>query len=433
MQFGIPGFSESWTIALNQIRFEMLGGIYKGRGLLGWKPERGFHVDAFLDRHGIPLPKKIEFGKVGVPKPAQLRQLRLSFNGGRALTSPIAVGEHWELCAENRLSADFASALFIGPNPIGSSPDKHYGLAVLNVGKGLLLPDSVERETKIDGKGIAWEGSKRAIKIDDRDIKLTAIIHENGCLNVYCTLSGGAWKARHAWNIGHAVAYALTFLGGRTVQLLERETYRRNRKYVERRICPDVDMLGYLAMAPRKTALPCLICKQQFIALTRFFLRGGNESEIARRMCQQMAEAARQQTRAAQELLCANVLDAALRTLVAGKPYNHDDGATKIPANMDSFRQKYLSAEVWKQPCKRALDAYNNLRHRNAHPDWLSISAGAVTDDAVTQSLDALIRLARFYGYMVLAMADFRDLEPEFPAPHKEWGPSLTYTRGDEA
>jgi len=41
------------------------------------------------------------------------------------------------------------------------------------------------------------------------------------------------------------------------------------------------------------------------------------------------------------------------------------------------------------------------------------------------KSLDDMIFLSRFYGYMILALAGFRDLKPDFPKPHSEWSPAI--------
>ncbi|RJO66331.1 MAG: hypothetical protein C4523_12925 [Myxococcales bacterium] len=144
-------------------------------------------------------------------------------------------------------------------------------------------------------------------------------------------------------------------------------------------------------------------------------------------MCAQMAEVARQRTLAARELLCANVLDAALRTLSC-KPYKSNDKSSKVDACMELFRNKFLPRVNWDGRCKEVVKSYHRLRHRNAHPDWLTNEGGGLSDDAREQSLDDMIRLAWFCGYMILAMAGLENLEPKFPGPHEDWGPLITVT-----
>jgi hypothetical protein len=43
--------------------------------------------------------------------------------------------------------------------------------------------------------------------------------------------------------------------------------------------------------------------------------------------------------------------------------------------------------------------------------------------------MNDMILLSRFYGYMILAIAGFKNLEPVFPKPIKEWSPILTISR----
>ena len=88
-------------------------------------------------------------------------------------------------------------------------------------------------------------------------------------------------------------------------------------------------------------------------------------------------------------------------------------------------------SEAWENPCKEVLTAYRQLRHRNAHPDWLTTSDGGESEPAMEKSLDAMIRLAWFYGYMILALAKFEDLRPEFPGPHRDWPALMTITKED--
>ncbi len=74
-----------------------------------------------------------------------------------------------------------------------------------------------------------------------------------------------------------------------------------------------------------------------------------------------------------------------------------------------------LSTEVMK--------AHTYLRDRNAHPDWLFKQGGALSKEETEKALDNMIFLSRFYGYMILTLAGFKNLEPKFPQPHKEQSP----------
>jgi hypothetical protein len=45
---------------LDEVSFTYLGGLYRGRGLLTWQPDAGFHLETFVTRSGAPLPPQKE-------------------------------------------------------------------------------------------------------------------------------------------------------------------------------------------------------------------------------------------------------------------------------------------------------------------------------------------------------------------------------------
>ena len=114
------------------------------------------------------------------------------------------------------------------------------------------------------------------------------------------------------------------------------------------------------------------------------------------------------------------ILEAALRTLF-GHPFVSGDRTFNIGRRLTEFRKKYLDDE-WTAACKSALGARSRLRHRNAHPDWLSSADGSESPARYTQALDDIIFLCHFYGYMVLAVAGIQ-VKPRFPISHTEWPP----------
>ncbi len=421
------GYSRKREWALASVRFEYAGGTYDGRGLLSWKPKRGFHVEAFLARHGAQLPQIIEFGKVGVIQPNELRAVRMRLeDGARALTSPICVSDHLELVGSPRLSADFPAILFVRPDPARGASAKLCGSAVLDVGKGIIFPDSLERETRLAGERLGHSFSRKGLAYDADGVKLRMSVGAAQCLEADWELSADVWTANDAWRFGEALADSLTFLAGRTVQLLERTVYRRQRIYIQRNAASPVRSLSLLAMAPREDRASDMIDRERLILLTKFFLRGQKEAFVARQMCAQMADASRQRTRAGRELLCATILEAALRTLDS-HPFALGDRSWKIRHSMDTFRNKYLGPK-WVSACAEALTAQKRLRHRNAHPDWVTDERGEALNAALEQSLDDTLRLVWFYGYVILALAGCPNLEPKFPKPHKQWGPMMTVT-----
>lgn len=427
-------YSRERSWAVENVRFEYLGGSYRGRGRLIWDPERGFHLDAFLDRDGVALPRTIEFGKLGVSGPPELRAVRMSLEGsGRAISPRVRLGDQLELSAHCRLDIDFPSILFSRSIPQRVGSEEYRGGALFEVGKSLVFPDSLVQELRLNERPVKKTYTAGGIAYNDDSLRLYAYLVSESQMHMEWVLTGTGWSKADAWNYAEGAQAALSFLSGRTVRLLERTTRRGAHEYFERRKQPDIVQLGLLSLPPRGTRSPERIDKATFVQLARFFTQGRDSTKVlvCRQILAQMTEASQQQTRAGQELLCANVLDAALRTLIAGKPYDIRDGSTKLPAVMNKFRQKYLSARVWKRPCKRVVEAYNDLRHRNAHPDWLTTAGGGLSDSGLQKSLDYMICLAWFYGYMILSLAGFKKLKPKFPGPHKEWPAILTFTSSE--
>ena len=96
---------------------------------------------------------------------------------------------------------------------------------------------------------------------------------------------------------------------------------------------------------------------------------------------------------------------------------------------MKQFQSEYLSGEhdsKWKKKIEDVFKAYERLRHRHAHPDWITAQGGMLSDSEIEQSINDMILLSRFYGYMILAISGIKDLEPKFPVHFSNWGPIMT-------
>ncbi|MCH7633005.1 MAG: hypothetical protein IIB59_07310, partial [Planctomycetes bacterium] len=211
-------------------------------------------------------------------------------------------------------------------------------------------------------------------------------------------------------------------VGGVTVRLVERSCCRGDRRFVERfRLREPVELRSLTPIRYRGT-LPKNILLQVAAKIVV-----DKECEfITTRIVEQLTDAAQQRTWAARELLCANTLDAALRTL-ACQPYKPSNPNSKIEQTMRVFRDSHLS-EDWESACDEVLSSYHSLRHRNAHPDWLITAGGQLAKDAVNKRIDDIIRVCTFCGHIVLALAGIKLPVPQFPNPIDTWGPLITIT-----
>ena len=151
-----------------------------------------------------------------------------------------------------------------------------------------------------------------------------------------------------------------------------------------------------------------------FIHLTRFFAARGPHADVCWSIFCRLAEASCQQTWESRELLTGTTLEATLRTL-DNHPFRHGDYSWKIKQSLEAFRQAYLGAG-WEPACDKALQVRDRLRHRNAHPDWITHAGGSFSKQEWQQSIEDLTFLSRFYGFVILALSGFKPLQPKFPA-----------------
>jgi hypothetical protein len=169
------------------------------------------------------------------------------------------------------------------------------------------------------------------------------------------------------------------------------------------------------------------------VAPLAFYLSEKSEGEfIIRKMFWQIVDAANQNSDGGQALLLSTVLEASLRTLY-NLPFIPGRHSREDPFNpskiLEQFQSEYLSGKhdtKWKNKIEEVIEAYKRLRHRYAHPDWVRAQGGMLSDSEIGQSINDMILLSRFYGYMILAVTGIKDLEPKFPVPFSNWRPIMT-------
>jgi hypothetical protein len=121
---------------LEHIWFDYLGGRYEGRGLLTWKPKKGFHLEAFLDRSGAPLPKRIEIGKFSIVSGYTIRLK--PFQYAWALAPDVPLIDRNDLIEEQRLSLNFNRVIFSTYRRENKAHPYFTGSALYRTGKGLI-------------------------------------------------------------------------------------------------------------------------------------------------------------------------------------------------------------------------------------------------------------------------------------------------------
>ncbi|MCT7957699.1 hypothetical protein [Laspinema palackyanum] len=416
----MKNYFQNQEYVLKWISFYYLGFRYQGRGVMTWNPEQGFYIQAFLETPQEFPKTTIELNKPDIIRKQHLTSIRMkSTNFTWAIVPNVHLGDQGEMILlENRIFIKVSRVIFYNCWGFSNKPNNNlWGSALYKTASKLRLPDKVstevlindqQREFKEELSGILYEDENNyklvGRMIDDRYLKISWLLPTSQCSKV------------DNWKWSEALQDSFSLLYGESIELVRREIRRGyNKIYSEIKHQSRLDSLGVLSPLKQTQQLN----KSSLMLLTQFFVTEGVNSGICRQMFKQMLEASRQESWQARELLLSTILEAALRT-IENHPFKPRDHSFQVAKALKNFREKYFSKD-WKPEIKKILDIYENMRHRNAHPDFLLKKGGYLSEEYREKSVDDMIYLSRFYGYMILAMAGFQDLEPQFPPPFAEW------------
>ncbi len=432
-----PGTTIMWDyfrpqeFIIERIWFHSQGSLYDGNGVLTWDPEMGFHITARMNRKE-PIPDRTEIRSISVKKHPGF--IRMKLEQGRKAFVTISNVDDLAPILPKHFSRDSNRLTFIQEFAERITPVTWCGQALFETATEIMLPDTVEDQTLIGGEQFSQRFARSGINYtDNTGYELIGQLSDKKFLKLNWCLPKINWSTIQSWEFAEGLRNAISISSGEEIALLSHEYYRDKRLYTEVRKRTESSHLG-LVFRPIDQDI---IDKKLLALLIDLFARESKESVICKKIFKQIVEASRQQTRAAQELLMATILEAALRTLY-DQPFvpNHKKGRGQysIEQPLKRFREDYLSQDVnmgrrWKKAIDAVLRAQRRLRDRNAHPDWLVTTGGKQTEVQIEQSVNDMILLARFYGYMILALARVPGLEPKFPLPFTEWNPLITISR----
>lgn len=414
---------------LKQLWFDYRGHRYQGRGIITWNPDKGFHIEAFLDQPSKTVPfGRVEFGKVGIVSQSEISSIRMKLQGFNWAIAPnVNLRERFDVLLESRLSINLSQVIFSESIPAYNQDSSWSGSALYETKSKVQLSDEVRSESKINDHTLLLSGGSGIWYEDDQNQRVIGHLIDDRKIQLYWRHSKSLWSKAHSWKWAEAAEKTLSIFFGETISLLRREFRRGSQKYIEVRARKEIESLDwFLYLFGHQYKLD----KNLFIYLTQFFACNEQEALVSTYIFNQMIEASRQQSWQATELLVSTVLEAALRTL-ENCPFLPND-SWNIDGGIKRFRERYLSRE-WKEICKNIITTHRDLRHRNAHPDWLFTQTGYLSETQREKSLDNMIFLSRFYGYMILALAGVKNLKADFPDSHKDWEPALIIMDDGEA
>lgn len=395
---------------LTRVVFDYLGGRYRGRGLLTWKPHEGWYIEAPVERAGEPLAG-FGMGYAGIIKKSHYRSIRMKEGWAKRswiLAPDVLMLDRYDVPGEHRISTRTSRVLFSDQGYPAAPDDRWYGSAIFRIGTGTELPDRVVSEVRLAGEWLERCSTATGLLYEGEDgQRVVGRVVRDEYLELDYALPKSAWTKTEAWQWPVGARNALAICLGRTVPLLERTIRRKERRYREVLAQTEVTGLSYLALLLNTGSR---LEQSTFLTLSNFLARRKPEGEVCRRIFDQLATAASQRNRQARELFVASVLEAALRTLER-HPFREGDSSFNVKHALGRFQQKYLTIQ-WREPVQRAFRTHVRLRHRNAHPDWLFEERGALSDENRTQAIEDMSFLSRFYGVMILSLCGAKDLDP---------------------
>jgi hypothetical protein len=416
----VKDYFKKTEYVLERLWFDYLGSRYEGRGIMTWNPDEGFHIEAFLEKPSVPLPKTINLGETRIVRKGDISSIRMKPHGfDWAIASNARLIDRYDILWQNRLSINLNRVIFSESEVSNQNLDWH-GTALYETKRQPILPNYVKSEVWLNNQKIEWSVNPLGIWYEDeQNQRIAGRLIDDRHLKLHWKLSKSLWSKTDSWRWSEAAQDALSIWFGETIWLLQREVQRGNQRYIEVKKRGNLNSLGLLSPFGSQRRLN----KNLFIGLTEFLVRNERDATICRNIFQQMLEASRQQSWQATELLLSTILEAALRS-VDGHPFRPKKDSWNVGKSLTQFFENYLS-DKWTPLHSEVMKAHTYLRDRNAHPDWLFSQGGYLSEEEKEKSLDTMIFLSRFYGYMILTLAGFKELEPKFPKVHNEWEPLM--------
>lgn len=402
-------YYQSMDLTFQKVRLNIRGKEYSGLGFMKWEAEKGFQIEILLD-------EKYRSTRTGTGKLANFSRMidqsliRMQLKSGARAFARISIHSEWQLLLDNRLTVSVNKVISYEKLPKNApvTPDSWRGSALLYTSSKLFLPDKVNSETRINDRLVNQNHSIGGLDYKDDDIQFVGRMLDDKHLELHWTLSRAKFDRRSAGKWAEGAQLALSILVFQDIRILKHESiFGTQEKAVLIRKTEPERLALYGGGIWR-------VSHDEIVNLTRFLASDSPHVSVCHHIFEQMVEADRQQTWAATELLLSTILEAALRTIY-GYPYIAG-GNVNFPRKdcMERFCADYWTSD-WEEPSRKALDIFKKMRHRNAHPDWLTVSEGTEIDERHAESVDDMKFLCWFYRYMILGMAGFKNLKVYFP------------------
>ncbi len=418
-------YDQKWFRNVQRLAFSLDDQVINGEGHILWDPKKGFLLDAVTSPLQLPSPYEIRM--IQLPRKTDFASVRIQFSdGSRGWIPSLCLVESRGSLFEKRLRIRFPRMVLIHKNEIYKKLGD-MSSALFHVQESSRLPNVVRTEYFVGDRSVGWRSSRAGVLLESDSFYCCGRIKEGRIDNRlqldYSVVHTNKDKSPKV-NFPKALEVALGMLTGSTVGTLVNKTHSGpvRREEVSRPGKPI--SLGYLGPFFGQH----IASQDRLIKLIDFFLRETKERAICFKLFDQLVLASTLRDWRVTEFIIGSSLEAFLRSYFNEPFVPGMRRGYPVRERLDQFAQQRFDSTSWDRHKERVIGAYNELRHRNAHPDWVDISDATRVHEVHSKSVDEMVFLAQFYGHVILALAGIPESPMTFPKSHSEWGPVMTLT-----
>jgi hypothetical protein len=282
---------------------------------------------------------------------------------------------------------------------------------------GYSFPSTIETSEFIDGNLLNKSLKRNAIFYEENEIRLNAWLKDDEYFEYHFSLKKEKYSQKYAIYYPIGLQNAISFLFGVNAKRLKTQVTTRNSNIIEVHKYSDPEKMTIYDSLKTFQVYDADLVK----ILADFFTKGYlnkdlyKESFVCSMILKQLIEAEKQKSQTAQELLTSTILESVLRTLY-DIPFSSSGKSLSIKNYLYGKLKKTLSLDdSWDNVLEKVFQAHENMRHRNAHPDWLVSENDVYSDKKISDTFHDLRILIKFYQQIILIMAGIEDVKPELP------------------
>lgn len=393
---------------------------FDGHGFMEWSPEKGFELKLFVESDSYKQPQSEMYGDFKIIKENERSNIHLFLDFYRKAIIPSAY-------LPSRLSFDIDRTLQFKSHRLvlfqeSFYPDENYwtGRALYRISEGgHNFPETLNKSETLNETTTISSGTKpHGVTFQNEIVDIKGWKTNDEYFNLLFKLSKKNYTQEFALKFPCGFQTALSFILGENVQRLKSEVDTKHstilevfKKFEVKRMKNYQTLKTFDQFTGKLLGKLALFLTKGFLDHEKFV-----ESYVSKLIISQLKEAESQQSIAAQELLTATILEAALRTLYRVPFLEKQKSQFAVDHYLkNQFIPQYADGKRWRETRKTVIKAFERMRHRNAHPDWLVKDDSIYSDNRISDTYLDLRIMIKFYQQMILLMAGIENIETELP------------------